>query len=144
MAEKGFFRQVAVLNPKNGQAQANYAICLQFLRQDYKLAEEHYIKACEADPYDQGIIENFNNMLTKLAGANYDGFDGCFESLQLFVFAKFDYVAFGSEYATFSVVCCSSSTFDESSFAISTPQFPSSTWIFAADLVVLLVAPAPP
>ena len=75
LAEKGFFRQVAVLNPKNGQAQANYAICLQFLRQDYKLAEEHYIKACEADPYDQGIIENFNNMLTKLAGANYDGFD---------------------------------------------------------------------
>ena len=75
LAEKGFFRQVAVLNPTNGQAQANYAICVQFLRQDYKLAEEIYIRACEADPYDQGIVENFNNMLTKLAHKSYDGFD---------------------------------------------------------------------
>ena len=74
LAEKGFFRQVAVLNPKNGQAQANYAICLQFLRQDYEQAEEFYIRACDADPYDKGIQENFNNMLTKLAGKPYDGF----------------------------------------------------------------------
>ncbi len=75
LAEKGFFRQVAVLNPRSGQALANYAICLQFLRQDYDQAEEFYIKACEADPYDQGIVENFNNMLKRLKGAPYDGFD---------------------------------------------------------------------
>ena len=75
LAEKGFFRQVAVLNPKNGQAQANYAICLQFLRHDYEQAEELYIKALEADPYDEGIVENFNNMLTKMARKPYDGFD---------------------------------------------------------------------
>jgi ankyrin repeat protein len=75
LAEKGFFRQAAVLNPNNGQSQANYAICIQFLRQDYKLAEEFYIRACEADPYDKGIQENFNNMLTHLAGKSYDGFD---------------------------------------------------------------------
>eukprot|EP00946_MAST-07B_sp_MAST-7B-sp1_P002857 g2857.t1 len=75
LAEKGFFRQVAVLNPRNGQACANYAICLQFLRFDYEQAEEWYIKACDADPYDAGIVENFNNMLKRMAGKSYDGFD---------------------------------------------------------------------
>ena len=75
LAEKGFFRQVAVLNPRNGQALANYAICLQFLRHDYDQAEEWYIKACDADPYDTGIVENFNNMLKRLAGKPYDGYD---------------------------------------------------------------------
>jgi ankyrin repeat protein/tetratricopeptide (TPR) repeat protein len=75
LAEKGFFRQVAVLNPRNGQACANYAICLQFLRFDYDKSEEWYIKACDADPYDAGIVENFNNMLKRMAGKQYDGFD---------------------------------------------------------------------
>ena len=38
-------------------------------------AEEWYIKACDADPYDAGIVENFNNMLKRMAGKSYDGFD---------------------------------------------------------------------
>ena len=42
-----------MLNLRNGQACANYAICLQFLRFDYEQAEEWYT---DADPYD-GIVK---------------------------------------------------------------------------------------
>ena len=76
LAELGFYKTTAVMNPNDAQAQCNYAIALQFAhRPDYNNAELYYIRAVEADPYDKKIVENFNLMLTNLAGKDYDAFE---------------------------------------------------------------------
>ena len=75
LAQKGFFKQAMVFQPKSAQANANYAICLQYVRQDYVQAEEYYLRACKLDPYDHSITANFNDMLKRLARKPYDGFE---------------------------------------------------------------------
>ena len=80
LAEKGFFRQAMVFNPGSAQANANYAICQQFVRRDYKTAEEYYLRACKLDPYDHTITYNFNDMLKRLAHKKYDGYEAFMKS----------------------------------------------------------------
>ena len=45
LAEIGFYRMAAVFHPEDAVCQMNYAICLQWLRQDWEQAEEFYQKA---------------------------------------------------------------------------------------------------
>ncbi len=45
LSEIGFYRMAAVFHPEDAICQMNYAICLQWLRQDWEQSEEFYQKA---------------------------------------------------------------------------------------------------
>ena len=76
LAELGFYKTAAVMNPLDAQAQCNYAIALQFAyRPDYNNAELYYLRAVCADPRDEKIVENFNKMLEHLKRAPYDAYE---------------------------------------------------------------------
>ena len=66
LVHTGYYRQAAILNSKDAQAQVNYAIMLQFVYNDYETATEYYLRALLADPYDPKIMQNFNFMLYNL------------------------------------------------------------------------------
>lgn len=76
LAEKGYYRMAAIMNPADEKCQHLYALCLQWVNKDYKQAEEYYIRAMEITHGRDPIIKaNFNYMLQKLKGAEYDADD---------------------------------------------------------------------
>ncbi len=50
IAEHGFFRQAVIERPRDAHALLNWALVLQFLRGDYKEAEQFYLRALDAEP----------------------------------------------------------------------------------------------
>ena len=63
------------MQASDGQAQLNYALCLQFVYRDYDQATHYYLRGLQADPYNTNIMENFNLMLFNLKGSDDDGFE---------------------------------------------------------------------
>lgn len=66
LAHTGYYRQAAIMQADDGQAQLNYALCLQFVYSDYEGATHYYLRGLQADPYNTKIMENFNLMLFNL------------------------------------------------------------------------------
>ena len=76
MAEIGFYRMAAVMHPDDAICQMNYAICLQWLRDDYVQSEQYYKRAARLTlGRDPLIMENYNWMLKNLMGVKRFGED---------------------------------------------------------------------
>ena len=76
LAEIGFYRMAAVFHPEDYLCQMNYAICLQWLRQDWEQAEQFYQRAAKlTHGREELVMENYNFMLEKLAGKTYSAED---------------------------------------------------------------------
>ena len=80
LAEIGFYRMAAVVYPDDPICQMNYAICLQWLRDDYVQAEEFYQRAARLTlGRDSLIMSNYNWMLKNLMGVDRFGEDALHE-----------------------------------------------------------------
>ncbi|KAF0689050.1 Aste57867_19465 [Aphanomyces stellatus] len=66
LAYLGFFRYSQILFPTNALTNLNYAACLQWVYNQPSHAMEHYLKALEADPYNQRILNLFNVFLERI------------------------------------------------------------------------------
>jgi len=76
LADIGFYRMAAVMHPEDAMCQMNYAISLQWYRNDYKQSEEFYKKAARLTMGRNPLImTNYNWMLKNLMGADRFGED---------------------------------------------------------------------
>ena len=75
LARDGFFRQASLDQCNDGNTLHNYACCLSLYDQDFETAEKYFLKAVKCSPHDATIIRNFNLMLERLAGKEYDGYE---------------------------------------------------------------------
>ncbi|DAZ92449.1 TPA: hypothetical protein N0F65_000233 [Lagenidium giganteum] len=65
MAYLGFFRQSMVQNPFDCESNLNYAVCLQWLLEQYSEATKYYLRAIAANPHRHGTMDLFQEMLNR-------------------------------------------------------------------------------